>query len=79
MIINNSVNEKKFKESGLWDFNKISQYINKNEFDESMNKELIKICETYLMNRSLSSSKTEDENNMHNSPLQNNLLNHPLN
>ena len=79
MIINNSVNEKKFKESGLWDFNKISQYINKNEFDESMNKELIKICETYLMNESFSSSTIEDEINAHNSSLKNNLLGHPLN
>ena len=79
LIINNSVNEKKFKESGLWDFNKISQYINKNEFDESMNKELIKICETYLMNESFSSSTIEDEINAHNSSLKNNLLGHPLN
>ena len=79
LIINNSINEKKFKECGLWDFNKINRYLEKNEFDTSINRELIKICETYLMNESLSSSMTKDENNLHNSPLQNNLLNHPLN
>lgn len=79
LILKNSINEKKFKECGLWDFNEINRYLEKNEFDASINKELIRICETYLMNESLSSSKSEDENNVHNSPLQNNLLNHPLN
>ena len=53
LILDNSLNEKDFKESSIWDYSKITKNLNSRELTISESRELLKICETYLMNKSL--------------------------